>query len=197
LIRMLQVSVGFNFLQFVAIVALGVILGFSRDRFLMIGPDLRLQIVPTLDQPYLSDDQVRTWAGNAVSSCLTFSFADERAALEKNCRPYFNDDGFASFLQALDAAKFRDTVRADFQVVQTQPAAAALISAKTPRDKTKPGTVYTWVVQLPIISTHYKGGGQVTRRHIVELLIVRVSDLKNYGVAINQIIMTPSTGTQP
>lgn len=197
LLRLLLGSFGFNVFQAITIIVLVVMLGLTRDRFVMVGPDLRIQQIPTLEQPYLSDDQIRTWAGNAISACLTFSFADQRAALEKNCRPFFTDDGFASFLDALDAAKFRDTVRADYQVVQSQPSATALISAKTPRDKATPGIIYSWVVQLPIISTHYKGSGQITRRHVVELVLVRVPNLTNYGVAINQIIMTPTTGTSP
>lgn len=139
-----------------------------------------IPMVP-LSEPNLSDAALLSWVSQAVTESLTFGFNDYRRRLQEASR-HFTSDGWSEFTKALQRSEIIDRLEANNQVLTAIPEQApVIVSHGVSNGK------YRWVIQMPVVLTYKSGNSSDTRKLIVTLNVVRLSQLESpYGVGIQQ-----------
>lgn len=160
-----------------------------ENRYFATTEDGRLIPMVALNEPNLSTPALLSWAAQAASETMSFSFSNYRRSLQESSR-HFTRSGWESFSAALQAARIIETVEANTQEVSAVPRGAPIL-----RYEGVSGGVYQWQVQIPMLLTYVSGAKSRTDNWIVTLVIVRVPRLESAnGVGIAQWIALPGSG---
>lgn len=141
-----------------------------------------IALIP-LDRPNLSDKALLQWTSEAVVSLYSYNFVNFREVFQVN-RNYFTAPGWRSFMQALDASKNLDTVKAKKLIVSAVLTGAPVIVNQYVLDGR-----YTWAIQMPLLVTYQGSSDRINQNFILTLKIQRISTLDNvYGVGIAEFV---------
>ena len=152
-----------------------------------------LQDLP-LENPVLTDDQVKSFALKATQRVLSMDYKNFRATLQYG-RQFFTDGAFDEYLLALKASHNLETVRQQKMVTR-----AELVGDMTIQNRVIDGR-YFWRVTIPM-NVIYQGENNKKRLKIIQpisaqLTIGRVYTTQSlYAILIEQILIADRVGTK-
>ena len=145
-----------------------------------------LPLVP-LDKPHQSAAEVTNFAVKAVTTSLTYDFANYRADFNNALQFFTKPVGWNEFVDAVHKSQMLELVQAK-RLNTTAVANNAVIV----REGINARGVYEWVVQMPIRVT-YQSASEVTGQNF--LLTVNIERLQTYespyAMAISRFIAAP------
>ena len=154
-----------------------------ENRYFATTEDGRLIPMVPLSEPNLSSPALVSWAAQAATEVMSFGFTDYRRRLQSSSA-YFTRKGWESFTEALQQARYIETLVARNQVITAAPQGAPILKQE--------GVVqgrYQWVVQIPMVLSFVSGNETRSDSVMVELYIVRVPRLESpSGIGITQWI---------
>lgn len=160
---------------------------FSRpkDRFFATTADGKLIKLSSLEEPLLKKPAILNFASEAATQVMTFGFHDYRARLQE-ASENFTTDGWESFLEALNQAKYIETITNGRQVISAVPVAPPVIVSEGV-DK----GIYKWMVEVPLAISIEAGSKIATKKILVRMVISRRSKvLYEKGLGIDQWVTT-------
>lgn len=184
----LRVAVIQSFIIFGLIGAMFFIISVHQpeNRYFATTEDGRLIPMVALNQPNLSTPALLSWAAQAASETMSFSFSNYRRNLQESSR-HFTKAGWESFSSALQAARIIESIEANTQEVTAVPRGAPILKY----EGVSAGQ-YQWQVQIPMILSYVSGAKTRSDNWIITLVIVRVPRLESpNGVGIAQWIAVP------
>ncbi len=130
-----------------------------------------------LDGPVLTNQAILSWATNSITEIFTVGFGNFDQHLDEQSFR-FTENGWTSFVKALQSEGMRDNFRTQQLVLTTVPANAAVITAQGLNTDEE----YQWVVELPIIMTYTTNNEKKqVDKAIVRLNIIRVAPSQSIG----------------
>lgn len=154
-----------------------------ENRYFATTEDGRLIPMVPLNQPNLSNPALTSWAAQAATEVMTFTFSDYRRRLQESSRN-FTRAGWEGFTKALQDSRIIDMVEANSQSVTAAPRGAPVIQSES-----LVGGRYQWVIQIPLVVTYTSGSRSRTENLLVNMVVVRVPRLESpSGVGIEQWI---------
>lgn len=145
-----------------------------------------LPLVP-LDKPHQSAAEVTNFAVKAVTTSLTYDFANYRADFNNALQYFTKPAGWNQFVDAVQKSQM-------LELVQTKRlnTTAVANNAVIVREGINSQGIYEWVVQMPIRVT-YQSASEVTGQNF--LLTVNIERLQTYespyAMAISRFIAAP------
>lgn len=133
------------------------------------------ELVP-LNQPYVNQEHLLSWASQAAIAAYSFNFLDYRSNLQ-SARQYFTPEGFDNFVKALDNSGNLQTVIKNRLVVKPVITDVPIIV----KEGMIAGERYGWRVQIPMLIQYVSASDKIEQPVLVTLLIVRVSTLTSSG----------------
>lgn len=147
-------------------------------------PDLRVIEMAAVDQPMVTEQQMRNWAADALRAIYSYDFVHWRDQLNSNRALFSTDEAFAGFVAAMQQSGALNTVRRKKLVVSS--------ILREPPNITNKGLYqgrYSWRVQVPINVRYESASSSMTQELLVNLLVQRVPQTVNpRGLGISQII---------
>lgn len=187
MLRISVVQLGIIVLLIAAIVALTLTMRVKPVYFATTSDGRIISIVP-LNEQYLSQAQVVTWAASTSQNIMRFGYHDFRERLQQVANE-FTPAGWTSFNEALKASNFIEAVQARKLVVTLDINGAPEIQHAFVNKG-----VYTWIVQFPVTIRFDGNQPPEAINTMLRLQIVRVSTLQNpAGISIAQwVLNTPA-----
>ena len=151
--------------------------------------DGRLVEVQPLGERIMTDAQLRIWAATAVVEAYTLGHHDWRMRLE-GAREGFTDEGFESFVSAMEESFFLERVREERQV-------ASVVLRGTPviLETIVFGGRVGWKLEIPLLLAFEAGGARWDRKVVAEVLVLRVPYRERQaGMGIQQIVLRGEAG---
>ena len=145
-----------------------------------------LPLVP-LDKPHQSAAEVSNFAVRAVTSSLTYDFANYRADFNNSLQYFTKPAGWNQFVDAVQASQM-------LELVQTRRlnTTAVANNAVIVREGINSRGVYEWIVQIPLRVT-YQSASEVTGQNF--LITVNIERLQTYespyAMAISRFVAAP------
>lgn len=157
-----------------------------ENRYFATTEDGRLIPMVPLNQPNMSTPALLSWAAQATSETMSFSFSNYRRNLQESSR-HFTREGWEKFSGALQQARIIESIEENTQELTTVPRGAPILVSEG-----LAGGVYQWQVQIPVILTYVSGSKRRSDNWMITLVIVRVPRLESpNGVGIAQWIAVP------
>lgn len=145
-----------------------------------------LPLVP-LDKPHQSAAEVSNFAVKAVTTSLTYDFANYRADFNNALQYFTKPQGWNQFVDAVQKSQMLDLVQ-----TKRLNTTAVANNAVIVREGINSRGVYEWVVQMPIRVT-YQSASQVTGQNFI--LTVNIERLQTYespyAMAISRFVAAP------
>ncbi|NDV52909.1 type IVB secretion system apparatus protein IcmL/DotI [Salipiger sp. PrR003] len=166
-------------------VVANVFLGLRKQEVRYFATDSNGGILPltALDQPVQSNNQVLSWATEAITRAYTYDFANYRQQFQES-QSAFTTEGWRGFLTALEESQTLQRVKANQYVTTAAPRAAPVVVAEGYLNGR-----YAWKIELPMLVTYQGPKSKPTQDLVVQAVIVRRSVLENpKGIGIAQII---------
>jgi intracellular multiplication protein IcmL len=138
-------------------------------------------VVPmnSLSAPVLTQQFILQWAETVSRSAYSLNFLTYKKSLA-DVRPYFTDDGYTSFLNAMQNSGLLDDVKARKLYLSTVVDGAPVVV-----DMYIDHGFYTWRVDLPLLVTFASANMTVKNQYYVHLTIKRVPELQiEQGIAV-------------
>lgn len=142
------------------------------------------ELIP-LNEPYVNQEQLLSWASQAAIAAYSFNFLDYRSNLQ-NARKYFTPKGFDDYVKVLDSSGNLQTVIKNRLVVKPVITDVPII--------VKEGLiagegVYGWRIQIPMLIQYVSASDKIEQPVLATLLIKRVSTLgSSEGIAIESFV---------
>ncbi|MDB6096758.1 MAG: icmL [Francisellaceae bacterium] len=141
--------------------------------------------VPPLTEPFLSDEQIKSWVLEAVSAAYSRDYINYTRNKE-DARRYFTDKGYTDFFKAYDYSNNIESVISRKQIVHiVLTDDIKIINTELFANR------FAWRVTLPIKSVYENGNPDDTieQNLLATVLVIRASPLEaNDGVAIHQLV---------
>ncbi|MBO6727844.1 MAG: type IVB secretion system apparatus protein IcmL/DotI [Rhizobiaceae bacterium] len=145
-----------------------------------------LPLVP-LDRPHQSAAEVSNFAVKAVTTSLTYDFANYRSDFNNALQYFTKPAGWNQFVDAVQKSQMLDLVQTR-RLNTTAVANNAVIVREGINDR----GVYEWIVQIPLRVT-YQSASEVTGQNF--LITVNIERLQTYespyAMAISRFIAAP------
>jgi len=145
-----------------------------------------LPLVP-LDRPHQSAAEVSNFAVKAVTTSLTYDFANYRADFNNALQYFTKPTGWNQFVEAVQKSQMLDLVQSR-RLNTTAVANNAVIVREGINDR----GVYEWIVQIPLRVT-YQSASEVTGQNF--MITVNIERLQTYespyAMAISRFIAAP------
>lgn len=136
-----------------------------------------------LDMPNISQQTLFDWSAEAATQIMTFGFNDYETRLT-NTRSRFTTKGWESFRSVMINSLFFKTVLEQQQIVTSVPR-----QSPTMFFEGLTGSVYNWIVEVPLLVTVRSGSLNRTLDLTVRLVVIRVPTAENpTGIAIDRWI---------
>jgi len=166
-------------------VAAILLLNQPKPQYFAATPDLRLAPMVPLDQPLLTQEDLLTWASNAITGAMSLNFLEWREKLE-TIRPHFDDAAYKSFLASLQSSGVLDMIRDKRLSASAVATRAPVIIASG-----LVGGKATWKVEFPLIVSYESSQGvESTQKLLATVLVCRASTAKTpRGVVIQQVVL--------
>lgn len=145
-----------------------------------------LPLVP-LDKPHQSAAEVTNFAVKAVTTSLTYNFANYRSDFNRALQYFTKPGGWNQFVEAVQKSQMLELVQA-----RRLNTTAVANNAVIVREGINARGVYEWVVQMPVRVT-YQSASETTGQNF--LLTVNIERLQTYespyAMAISRFIAAP------
>lgn len=165
----------------------------SQDYFFPVRGDNTLIVERPLTKNLYEDPQLIAWAEKAVTEAFTFGYYDHAARLQE-ARAYFTTQGFANFLEAVDAADLLELIGAKSSQAENPQVLRARIRPGVPTQILSQGVPsyrYMWKVKMGITISFVSLKKEHRETWDLTITIVRLpTTMGRYGIGINQIIAT-------
>ncbi len=151
-------------------------------------PDLRITPMIALNEPYLQQEGVTSWALGVVTKTLSLSFVDWKTKLTE-VSPNFFDKAFSEFVKSLKAAGIVELIESKRLIMNPSPNSSPIIAAKGVNEE----GVMSWTIEFPM-TISYQSSQDVFLNQLIDVTVVveRVSVLENeQGIKIRQLILKP------
>jgi intracellular multiplication protein IcmL len=164
-------------------------LAFSRPepRYFATTSDGQLLPPVPLDKPHQSAAEVSNFAVKAVTTSLTYDFANYRADFNNALQYFTKPTGWNQFVEAVQKSQMLDLVQSR-RLNTTAVANNAVIVREGINDR----GVYEWIVQIPLRVT-YQSASEVTGQNF--MITVNIERLQTYespyAMAISRFIAAP------
>jgi intracellular multiplication protein IcmL len=164
-------------------------LAFSRPepRYFATTSDGQLLPLVPLDRPHQSAAEVSNFAVKAVTTSLTYDFANYRADFNNALQYFTKPAGWNQFVEAVQKSQMLDLVQSR-RLNTTAVANNAVIVREGINDR----GVYEWIVQIPLRVT-YQSASEVTGQNF--MITVNIERLQTYespyAMAISRFIAAP------
>ena len=136
-----------------------------------------------LAMPDISQQTLFDWSAEAATQIMTFGFNDYETRLT-NTRARFTTKGWESFREVMLNSLFFKTVLEQQQIVTSVPR-----QPPTMFFEGLTGSVYNWIVEIPLLVTVRSGSLNRTLNLTVRLVVIRVPTAENpTGMAIDRWI---------
>jgi intracellular multiplication protein IcmL len=141
------------------------------------------ELIP-LNQPYVNQEQLLSWASQAAISAYSFNFLDYRANLQ-NARKYFTPEGFDNYVKSLDSSgNLKATIERKLVVKPVITDVPIIV-----KEGMIAGVRYGWRIQIPMLIQYVSASDKIEQPVLVTLLVVRVSTLDSgTGIAISSFV---------
>jgi intracellular multiplication protein IcmL len=145
-----------------------------------------LDIVP-ISQPNMSNDDVITWASNAIESAYSYDYVNFHSQLQ-NAQKYFTNYGWSKYMSALSASNNLLALNKRKLVIVAQVVGPPQILAQGIL-----GGAYAWKFQFPILVTYrqppFDDKSQYSNALSVTVIVQRQPILQSdHGLGVVQII---------
>lgn len=164
-------------------------LAFSRPepRYFATTSDGQLLPLVPLDRPHQSAAEVSNFAVKAVTTSLTYDFANYRADFNNALQYFTKPAGWNQFVEAVQKSQMLELVQSR-RLNTTAVANNAVIVREGINDR----GVYEWIVQIPLRVT-YQSASEVTGQNF--MITVNIERLQTYespyAMAISRFIAAP------
>lgn len=148
--------------------------------------DNRLMPMPPLNEPYITNEGILSWAVETVIKTFSLDFNHWQQDLME-VQPQFTPGAFAELAKSLKAAQTVDLVvskRLSMTTINTQ---APIIAARGINQHGR----YAWRLNFPVLITYESSQGVVNvQKLMAHVTIERVSTLDNVrGIQISQLLL--------
>lgn len=138
-----------------------------------------------LNKPINSLPIIENWINQASENIFSFDFTDIDEHY-KLIRPYFTDDGWQSFINAMnDEYSIQNSVIKNKNIAKAVTVDKPILS-KLPSDEAVDKTTKHWIIQVPMLITLSSGNRSIVIDRIFEFDIVE-DPLSIYGRGISSI----------
>lgn len=156
----------------------------APQRYFVYSPsNVETELFP-LNEPNVTPSSLIKWATMAATSAYTLDFYQYQANIDA-LREFFTTDGYAKYLQSLDASDSLSRIISEKLIVSAVATDTAVILQEG-----ELSGVYTWRLQIPLLLS-YQGASEssVQKTIVVSLIITRVptTDAPK-GIGIAQIL---------
>lgn len=164
-------------------------LAFSRPepRYFATTSDGQLLPLVPLDRPHQSAAEVSNFAVKAVTTSLTYDFANYRADFNNALQYFTKPTGWNQFVEAVQKSQMLDLVQS-----RRLNTTAVANNAVIVREGINERGVYEWMVQIPLRVT-YQSASEVTGQNF--MITVNIERLQTYespyAMAISRFIAAP------
>lgn len=163
------------------------ILLFSREepRYYAVTPDLRIQEVVSLSEPYIPNAGLTNWVAQTVASTLNLNFRNWRDQLGQ-LRAAYDPTAFESLIVAMKNNGILNIIEEKRLVCSAVIQDAPVIHASGMQQG-----VYMWRLRMPVLLSYESSRGVEFRQNLTaDILVQRVSTLKKpLGIDIRQILL--------
>lgn len=141
------------------------------------------ELIP-LNEPFVSQEQLLTWASQAALASYSFNFLDYSSNLQ-NARKYFTPNGYNNFVNALEDSGNLQTVIQRRLVVKPVITDVPIIVKEGLVERGR----YGWRIQIPMLIQYVSASDKIEQPVLVTLLVWRVSTLSSsQGIAIESLV---------
>jgi intracellular multiplication protein IcmL len=141
------------------------------------------QLIP-LNEPYITQEQLLTWASQAVLAASSYNFLDYSSNLQ-NARKYFTAKGYNNYINSLEESGNLPLVIKSRLVAKAVITDVPIIMQEgmvTPQR-------YGWRVQIPMLMQYVSASDKIEQPVLATLLIQRESTLtSSQGIAIDSMV---------
>lgn len=142
-----------------------------------------------LEQPNMSDQEIKQWANLAIMAAYSYNFVNYRTELEAASQ-FFTGDGWNTFISALKSSNNLQAIINNKFVLSATATEAPIID-----EKGIINGVYSWRVSMPIMVTYQSSSLYSQTPLKISILIARESTLNvPKGIGIAQFVSTPIGG---
>ena len=139
------------------------------------------EVVPieSLSSPVVTPEFIQQWATTVARSVYNINFLEYQKQLGL-AKPYFTDDGWIAFQDAITASGLLNTIQAKKLYLSTVVNGPVVIVKRYIS-----GGRYSWDVQLPLLILYTSSSTNVKRQIYVSMTIKRVPELEiSRGIAV-------------
>lgn len=143
-------------------------------------PNVPAVELTALDRPNVSSKALLSWATLAATATFTFDFVNYKTNLNA-LRDYFTEDGYQSFVTALQANKILATIEEKKLVISAVVVGPSIITTEGEENG-----LYTWHVEVPLLVRYQSADANETRQKVISLSITQVPTTiapKGIGIA--------------
>lgn len=149
----------------------------------------RISPLVPLDQPNMSDQEIKQWANLAIMAAYSYNFVNYRTELEA-ASEFFTGDGWNTFISALKSSNNLQAIINNKFVLSASATEAPIIE-----EKGVINGLYSWRVTMPIMVTYQSSTLYSQTPLNISILISRESTLNApKGIGIAQFVSTPIGG---
>lgn len=185
--QMTRILVGLS-LSNVLLIILTAILFFSQKepRYYAITPDLRIQEMVALEEPFIPNAGLNNWVAQTVTSTLSLNFRNWKNQLGQ-VRAAYDPKAFESLVVAMKNNGILDLIEEKGLICSAVVQDAPIIYASGKQEGR-----YMWRLKMPVAMSYESSRGIEYRQNLMaEILVQRVSTLEYpIGINIRQIILT-------
>jgi intracellular multiplication protein IcmL len=148
-------------------------------------PQGKLIVDPPVNQAYLSDEEVLSWASKVAILVYDFDYVNYRQSLQ-NLRTYFTQTGHAEYLKALAFSTNVAAVKQNKQVVSAEVNGTPFVKNKGVKNG-----FFFWEVMVPLLISYENSSGKIFQQNVhATMVIVRGSTLEfPQGLSVYQMIL--------
>lgn len=121
-----------------------------------------------LAEPYINQQKLMLWAGQAATEVMTFGFSDVNEKFSES-RKLFTVRGWDTFSAAFTASDLLKNVLNQRQVITAAPSGEPTMVSEGVKEG-----VYTWVIEVPLLLTVRAGDSKQTEMKKVRMWIIRM-----------------------
>lgn len=147
-------------------------------------PDGRLTELKPLSEPVINETVVISWAAQAMSSALSFSFATPTQEMRKTSF-HFTPEGWRELNDMLVAIGWKGPKSIPEAVYTTAPTKAPVIRKQGVRDD-----VFSWVLEVPLVTTIRRPGYEGGISYTAVVVVARSRNIDDpSGISIASVKM--------
>lgn len=174
----LFLSLLFNIIQFAAR---------PEPKILGLTPDMRVLSLPLLSEPFVNEQGLKSWVGEAVVRSFSLSFRHWNVNLE-DVSQFYTRNAFGLLLKTLDESGIREMVEKKRLI-----ASASLEGAPVIIGKDILHGRYAWLIEFPLIISYESSERVISTQHVLASVLVQRQPATEYGngIAITRLVLEP------